>query len=431
VNLGAPWTDSIFRLGELVLTICSIRSLANCVLLVAIVILCISIASLAHAANLITLASFNGPNGRQPIAGLIADAGGNLYGTTETGGASDSGTVFKIDAATGALTTLASFNDANGVSPYGDLISDAGGNMYGTTGGGGPGGRGTVFKLTPATGSVTTVASFNGANGSLPRAGLIAGVDGNLYGTTQHGGVSEFGTVFKLDPATGILTTVALFNGFTHGHWPRASLIADANGNLYGTSDGGASSRGMIFKLDATTGALATLASFDDASGRSPLAGLIADADGNLYGTTEAGGANNFGTIFKVDPATGALATLTSFDGANGSYPSAGLIADAAGNLYGTTQYGGANGRGTVFKLDPATGHLNALASFNDANGSVPFAGLIADADGNLYGTTGYGGTHNYGTVFKLTDTGFVVPEPASLSLVALGTAAMVRRRRA
>lgn len=417
------------------LTTRSIRSRALCVFLGAAIAGGGSLAPSARAANLTTLASFDGNNGRTPASRLVIDADHNLYGTTSDGpGRSSNGTVFKFDLNASVLTTLVTFNGANGSVPLGGLMADADGNLYGTTSGGGASNRGTVFKLHINTGHLTTLASFgsvvpNSYTGTEPVAGLIADAAGNLYGTAPTGGEYRGGTIFKFDPNTSDLTALVSF-GFGSGATPRASLIADAAGNFYGTTfNGWKNIHGTIFKFDPATGALSTLVSFDGANGSKPLAGLIADAAGNLYGTTQKGGTNDLGTLFKFDPAIGVLTTLLSFDGANGSLPTADLIIDAAGNLYGTAQHGGVSDFGTVFKFDPITGALSTLVSFDGANGSAPFAGLIADSDGNLYGTTNGGGTNGRGTVFKLTDTGFVVPEPASLLLVALGVVATLHRR--
>lgn len=405
-------------------SVCSVRSLALCAILVAAVVGSVFCASPVRAANLITLASFNGVSAGSH---LVTGIDGNLYGTTYDGGANRFGTIFRVDSNTGALATLVSFGGANGRQPISGLIAD--GSLYGTTAYGGANNYGTVFKLDLATGALTTLTSFDGANGRYPNTDLIADADGNLYGTAG-GGTYSFGMAFKLNPITGNLTTLASFDS-ANGRFPNGDLVADADGNLYGTAyAGGASDNGTVFKLDLATGALTALASFNRSNGYYPGGGLFAGTDGNLYGTTIYGGMNNYGTLFKIAPITGILTTLVSFNGANGSNPTAGLIADADGNLYGTTAYGGMGGFGTTFKFDPANGTLATLASlYNGVVVSHPFGDLIADANGNLYGTTGGTRGSNNGTVFKLTDTGFVVPEPASLSLLALGGVAMVRRR--
>jgi uncharacterized repeat protein (TIGR03803 family) len=320
------------------------------------------------------------------------------------------------------------------------VIADASGNLYGTTEFGGavsyPGG--TVFKVTP-TGSETVLYSFTGgSDGSLPNAGLIADAAGNLYGMTNAGGVVCIGigcgVVFEVTPS-GTETVLHRFT-FGDGATPVAgSLIADAAGNLYGTtSAGGTGNQGTVFQL-MPSGTLTVLYTFTGGSdGAAPSAGLIADGVGNLYGTASAGGTSGNGTVFKVMP-SGTETVLYSFcpggvtctDGVN---PEANLIADAAGNFYSTTQNGGSPnvcgggvGCGTVFKLTPS-GTETVLYSFCPGGGSCtdgagPVAGLIADAAGNLYGTTSAGGTSGHGTVFKVTPSGtesfLLVTTPNSL----------------
>jgi uncharacterized repeat protein (TIGR03803 family) len=372
----------------------------------------------AHADVTFTLIySFKGsPDDGSGPTRLIRDGAGNFYGTTSGGGPIGVGTVFKLDA-TGTETVLFNFTaGADGSKPFGTLVRDAAGNLYGTTyEGGGTGcasfGCGTVFKLDPS-GHETLLYRFTGgADGRNPYAGLVRDPAGNLYGTTYYGGSSNncsqgCGTVFKLD-TTGAETVLHSFTGAPDGNWPLARLIRDAAGNLYGTThQGGASEWGTVFKLDAT-GAETVLYSFTGgADGGEPDAELILDAAGNLYGTTRYGGGGGCpagcGTVFKLDT-TGTETVLHSFQGnPEGGSPVAGLIRDAAGNLYGTTLYGGAVGKGTVFKLDP-TGKETVLHTFTGAAGEWPTAGLIRDTAGNIYGTTPYGGRGFAGEVFKLS----------------------------
>ena len=384
----------------------------------------------AAAQTLTTLHSFDGSDGAEPRGGLIADAAGNLYGTTVLGGASGDGTVFEL-MPSGTLSVLHSFAGSDGAQPYAGLIADAAGNLYGTTVAGGASifcgafGCGTVFELTP-TRTFRVLHSFARGDGAEPEAGLIADAAGNLYGTTNQGGagtncaVSGCGTVFELRP-TGTLSVLHSF-AVSDGAQPSAGLIADAAGNLYGTTAiGGASTNcpspaapvgcGTVFKL-TTTGTFSVLHSFTLSDGAQPSAGLIADAAGNLYGTTAVGAPGVAGTVFELTP-TGTLTVLHGFARGEGEQPQAGLIADAAGNLYGTTAGGGAStncgafGCGAVFKLTP-TGTLSVLHNFTGSDGAEPFAGLIADAAGNLYGTTVLGGASGDGTVFKLAGSGFV-----------------------
>lgn len=352
-------------------------------------------------------------DGEQPDASLLQDAAGNLYGTTQYGGTNGGfGTVFKLDT-TGKESVLLSFaGSPDAEDPYSGLTRDKAGNLYGTTlYGGTQGGFGTVFKLHP-NGMEIILHSFAGTpDGDDPRSILVRDADGNLYGTTQYGGtMGGFGTIFKLD-TKGKLTLLHSFAGTPDGEDPYAGLLRDKAGNLYGSTQYGGTGGGYgtVFKLNAK-GKLTLLHSFTGTpDGVNPLAGLLRDAAGSLYGTTQYGGTGGgFGTVFKLN-AKGKLTLLHSFTGMpDGQNPYSRLIRDTAGNLYGTTFYGGTSGYGTVFKLDTA-GKLTILHSFNDSpDGAHPIAGLILDKAGNLYGTTSDGGDlscgfSGCGTVFKLT----------------------------
>jgi uncharacterized repeat protein (TIGR03803 family) len=195
-----------------------------------------------------TLASFDGTDGANPVAGLVLDGSGNLYGTTSLGGPHADGTVFEIAAGSGAITTLASFAGANGAFPEAGLVQDGSGNLYGTTASGGAHGDGTVFEVAKRSGAITRRASFNGANGAFPVAGLVMDGSGNLYGTTVFGGASGEGTVFEVAKRGGRITTLASFDG-SDGANPYAGLVLDG-GNLYGTTQlGGAGDLGTVFEL--------------------------------------------------------------------------------------------------------------------------------------------------------------------------------------
>jgi uncharacterized repeat protein (TIGR03803 family) len=350
--------------------------------------------------------------GEQSDASLLLDDG-NLYGTTQYGGAKGGfGTVFKLNPKDKETVFRSFAGTPDAEDPYAGLIRDKAGNFYGTTlYGGAEGGFGTVFKLSPK-GKETLLHSFAGTpDGEDPRSILVRDAAGTLYGTTQYGGTKGgFGTIFKLD-TNGKLTLLHSFAGTPDGEDPCSGLLRDKAGNLYGTTQYGGSNGGYgtVFKLSAK-GKLTLLHSFAGTpDGVNPLAGLLRDAAGDLYGTTYYGGTEGgYGTVFKLS-AKGKLTLLHSFAGTpDGQNPYARLIQDSAGNLYGTTFYGGASGYGTVFKLDQA-GKLTVLHSFNDSpDGAHPIAGLILDKAGNLYGTTSDGGDLNCGfsgcgTVFKIT----------------------------
>lgn len=417
----------------------------------AIVLLCVLMAIVSPAQTFTSLLSFNGSNGADPGfpygMSLVQGLDGNFYGTTGNAGSGIVGTVFKITPG-GTLTTLYSF--AAGVQPSGGLVLAPDGNFYGTTSNGGTKDSGTVFRITPS-GAFKVLYSFcvqaNCADGANPRAGLVQGTDGRLYGTTDHGGASNQGTVFEF-AANGTLNTLYRFCSQTNcwdGSHPRAALIQAGGGDFYGTTrEGGTHQAGTIFKITATRHVLTTLYSFcaqtNCADGKGPVAALIQAADGSFYSTTELGGVNSGGTVFKITP-KGTFRTLYSFCSqtrcADGGGP-AGLVQASDGNFYGTTGGGGSNDNGvggTVFEVTSG-GTLTTLYSFCAqtlcTDGELPQGGVVQGTDGNFYGTTEHGGTSancvdNCGTVFTLSTglTPFVeaLPYTAKVgkSIVILG----------
>jgi uncharacterized repeat protein (TIGR03803 family) len=388
-----------------------------------------------------TLANFDGSNCANPHAAFVQGFDGNLYGTTYSGGANNSGTVFKITP-TGTLTTLYSFcaqsGCPDGTHPTGGLVQASNGDFYGTTLAGGVNGYGSVFKIT-LTGTLTTVHSFDATDGVSPAAGLILATNGNFYGTTQYGGVTGYGTVFKMTPS-GTLTTLYSFCAqlfCADGYQPYAGLVQATDGNLYGaTIYGGGHDNfgycydygcGTVFKI-TPSGALTTLYRFcaqtNCSDGALVSGGLIQATDGNFYGTTAIGGATGNGTVFKITPSR-TLTTLYSFCAqvpcSSASDPVGGLVQATDGNFYGTTYYGGADNPGTVFEMTPE-GSLTTLDSIGEG------ATLIQDTSGAFYGTTTWGGTDDDGTVFTLSVglAPFVETQPASgkvgASVKILGT---------
>jgi uncharacterized repeat protein (TIGR03803 family) len=392
----------------------------------------------AQAQTYKVLHAFSGKDGADPTAGLVRDADGNLYGTS-TGTVSNAGTIFKVDKL-GKLTVLYTFTGgSDGGWPSAGVIQGPEGTLYGATIWGGNSackfaGCGTVFKL--KTRKLTVLYSFTGwPDGAYPN-GVIRDAKGNLYGTTVNGGSgrNEYcslngvpygcGTVFTVD-TSGKETVLHSFTDNADGGYPEAGVIQDAKGNLYGTTAAGGGAGcyhgcGVVFKL-SKTGKETVLYRFTGGrDGASPYAGVIRDDQGNLYGTTYGGGAHGQGTVFRLSN-TGKETVLCSFcsksNCADGAQPEAGVIQDAEGNLYGTTNGGGGfsncnslNGCGTVFKLD-TKGEETVLHGFTGgADGAEPEAGVILDSLGNIYGTAVYGGNLNCGdsgwgcgVVFKLT----------------------------
>jgi len=368
----------------------------------------------APAQTYTTLVSFNGTDGANPeYAPLVQGRDGNFYGTTR-GASAYTGTAFRVTAQ-GKMTPLAVL-----AQPYAGLVLATNGNFYGTTALGGANAWGTVYKMNPA-GKVTPVYSFcaqpNCTDGLFPLFDLVQASNGSFYGTTPTANiVGSQGTVFGVT-AKGKLTTLLTFDG-ADGASP-GPLIQANDGNLYGVTGAG---YGTVFEI-TTTGALTTLHTFDDADGAGPSEGLVQASDGNFYGVTQQGGANiscayGCGTIFKMTPPPDpVLTTLYSFcsqqpNCTDGSLPVGALIEGTDGNLYGTTAESGnitacgGYGCGTIFQIT-LEGALTTLYTFcsqpNCIDGAGPQADLLQATNGTFYGVTTGGGTSGAGTVFSLS----------------------------
>ena len=375
----------------------------------------------ASSGTITTLASFTGANGINPNGSLFEDGGGNLFGTTLYGGPSGAGTVFEVPTGTGTITTLSSFTGNTGANPQGGLVEDSSGNLFGTTNGGGYYGDGTVFEVAAGSGTITTLASFNGANGANPEAGLIEDSHGNLFGTTCEGGPNGLGTVFELAAGSGTITTLASFNTMPGpsnpsgplGYDPVGNLAEDSNGDLFGVTEysnwAGVPWDETVFEVPAGSGTITTLASFDNVPNDSyPDSGLVVDSQGDLFGTSETDNSTedtsatlSEATVFAVAQGSGTVFTLASFTGSPGCLILNPLIVDSAGNLFDTTCEGGSYGYGTIFEIASSIGTVT-LGSFNSFTGS-PQGSLFEDSSGDLFGTTYGGGSSGDGTVFELT----------------------------
>ncbi len=366
----------------------------------------------------------NGKDGVNPTTALAPDGEGNFYGITGSGGRKGLGTVFRI-AADGTEAVVYFFRGgSDGAHPSAGVTFGPDGALYGTTSsGGGDGcnhvGCGTVYRLTIDGQESVLHAFVDGADGANPRGRVVFDGKGNLYGTTANGGDpngdNDYGTVFKIS-AKGSESILYAFKGGSNAFLPAGTMVFDNAGNLFGTAAGGASKQGSIFKL-TPDGVESLFYSFhgngsDDTDGRGPTGDLLIDAAGNLFGTTGLGGDVDFGTVFRVTP--DGVETLLhsfdmSFDGSGGAFPHAGLVADAEGNLYGTTSEEGTDNFGTVFKLE-VDGTFTDLHLFKKiGSGIYPHGGVTLDGLGNLYGTTWQGGGSSdacgfagCGTVFKL-----------------------------
>lgn len=378
-----------------------------------------SLFKITPAGALTSLHSFDLTDGAGIYAGLVQATNGSLYGTAQQGGANEVGTVFKITL-NNTLTTLHSFDSTDGYYPYAALVQASNGSLYGTTYRGGANNDGTVFKITPS-GTLTSLHSFDNTDGDQPEAGLIQATNGNLYGMTAAGGNgSQDGTVFKITPG-GTLTSLHSFVG-TDGSLPAAGLVQATDGNFYGTTSAhGANGFGTVFKI-TPSGTLTTLHDFDATDGAHPAAGLIQATDGNLYGTTDAGGAHGGGTIFNITLG-GKLTTLYSFcsqsNCPDGSDPVAGLVQDTNGIFYGTTLGGGASSFGTVFSLSVG---LGPFVETQTASGAVGAAVKILGT--KLTGATSvkFNGT---AAVFKVVSKSLItttVPTGATTGFVTVTT---------
>lgn len=397
-------------------------------------------AELDAASSLETLLKFKSGDGADPITSLTLDEGGNLYGTTSRGGGGHCtppcGTVFQLIANSDGTWTenlLHQFSGgSDGESPLAGVIFDAAGNLYGTTSAGGVNDPccGTVFELTHnSDGSWTKSMLYNfkgGGDGDMPTSNLIFDGAGNLYGTTDIGGSAGRGTVFQLIPhSNGIWTESVLYNfcsvqNCVDGAFPIAGLASDAAGNLYGTASMGGvdlSCCGTVFKLTHKSDGswtMSVLYSFEGGSdGGLPNSNLIFDGAGNLYGTTGGGGNNNHGTVFQLIPHSSERWTesvlhrfcaLTNC--VDGALPTA-LTFNEAGTLYAATAYGGSVDDGIVFRLAPRPRKrwaFSAIHTFKGKPGIRPLGGLVFDKAGKAYGTTSLCATKGCnGTVFELT----------------------------
>jgi uncharacterized repeat protein (TIGR03803 family) len=383
--------------------------------------------------SLATLYSFaNGTDGGHPRAPLAALNSTTFVGATLTGGTNGFGTIFSVTTSGGFDTVYPFTGGTDGGLPNGPLFLNSG-NFYGTTGTGGASGLGTVYQLTTS-GSLTTLHAFTGSppDGATPLAGVVTGSDGNFYGTTTSGGADGFGTVFRLIlPTTGTaatsgsFSTIYSFTSGTDGSDPQATLVAGTDGELYGTTvAGGASGHGTVFRI-TLTGSLDVLYSFtggDD--GGSPMSGVTFGDDGNLYGTTVAGGSNSFGTVYQLQLAgSGSLNTIHAFaSGADGASPFAGLALGTDGNFYGAAEAGGTANFGTLYQVNTTGSGLAYTTLFtftSGADGANPFAGLVQGSDGNFYGLTETDGTGSAGTVYQLGAT-FTAPFTGSMTFALL-----------
>jgi len=375
----------------------------------------------AHGQSFQVLHSFtDGLDGSEPWATVIVDQRGNLYGTTLYGGANNLGTVFKLthQGAGWVFNPLYSFTSSDGVFPEAPLTIGPDGTLFGTTIYGGAGDAGTVYNVRPPSNpcrtticlwNETVLHSFTGSpDGGQPGYGpLVFDQAGNGYGTTISGGINNGGVVYRLSRSQGAWTESVVYTLTVPvtGIEPYSGLVFDRAGNLYATaSTAGGLGTGTVYELTNSEMGWAgqTLYAFpvrDPGAGAAPYGGVVRDAAGNLYGTTTSGGANGQGTIYELTYSGGSWSenVLFNFSGVDIG-PKNSLAMDASGNLYGTNFQGGGYQHGNVFRLSFSNGQwvYTDLHDFTGGeDGELPEGGVAIDANGNLYGTTSSGGTIN------------------------------------
>ncbi len=385
----------------------------------------------AAPGTITSIFSFNRANGYGPRGALTAGPDGIFYGTTEIGGANDRGTVFSLDSKSNTITSLVSFDGTNGGEPASTLTAGSGGIFYGTTGNGGANELGSVFSFNSNSNSITSLASFDGNNGVNPLGALTAGSGGIFYGTTVGGGANSNGTVYSFDSNSNSITGLASFDG-NNGLQDISigGLTGGSGGIFYGTIRE-QSGFGSVYSFDSNTNSITKLVSLNGTNGANPFGALTAGPDGIFYGTTYNGGANGVGTVFSFDSNSNSITSFASFDSTTGWSPYAGLAAGSDGIFYGTTVGGGANDLGSVYSFDSNSNSITGLASF-DSTEQVPLGGLTAGTDGIFYGTTYNGGTDGgYGSVFSFEVSAAPVPGPLPILgvVAALGYSRKLRKR--
>jgi uncharacterized repeat protein (TIGR03803 family) len=402
------------------------------IFIVGFFVLALATALIAAGDNLTLIFQFDSKDGANPLSGVIADAAGNLYGTTTFGGNCSNkgcGVVFELSQSSGTWTETAIYNfqgGNDGTYPTQGLVIDSQGNLYGTTDGGGgstacSGGCGTFYELSPSssgTWTETILYRFTETTQTPTVGTLVMDASGNFYGVT-NAGANRLGNIYELSPSSSGWTYTDLFDfSSSTGNFPASGVILDAAGNLYGTTGLGGDTTGtwgcgtngcgVVYRLAKTSSGWTfnTLYVFHGPGGDQPLGGLIFDAAGNLYGTTALGGtatADGHGTVYKLSPKTTGLWKETILhhftNGTDGAYPGIQLTIDASGSLYGVSN-------GPVFKLIPASSGgwqfevIGSLSTVNIGSNNTP---LLRDSAGNLYGTS-----YDLGNTFCHTGCGSV-----------------------
>jgi uncharacterized repeat protein (TIGR03803 family) len=345
--------------------------------------------------------SFDLPLGGYPKGNLIQASNGRLYAMTSNGGAYNAGVVFEYDYALNSYMRKFSLGGTNGANPNGSLTYTSNGKFYGMAYNGGVYNYGVIFEYNYYTLTYTIKYSFNGTDGSYPVGNLFIAANGKFYGMTTDGGDNNKGVLFEYDYVNNIYTKKYDFDG-TNGGEPTGTMMEASNGKIYGmTTYGGTSNTGALFEYDYVNNVYTKKKNFITVIGKYPKGALIEAPNGKLYGMSSYGGTNNLGLIFEYTISSNTLTPKYSFNSTGGNIPYGSLKLATNGYMYGMTTYGGTNGGGTIFRYDYTSNTLTSLFDFLSASGIYPYGSLMQALNGNLYGTTAYGGFNSVGTVFE------------------------------
>jgi len=361
-------------------------------------------ASKIEAAGFTKLYDFDTTNGYQSRGYLLQTSNSKLYGTTNSGGASNVGVIFEYDPTTSTYTKLYDFDTTNGATPQGSLIQLSNGKLYGLTNVGGANNLGVIFEYDPTTSTYTKLYDFDITNGSKPAGSIFQASNGKLYGMTQAGGSHNVGVIFEYDPTTSTYTKLYDFDT-TNGAKPNGFLIQMSNGKLYGTTQtGGTDGVGVIFEYDPTTNTYTKLYNFLFSFGYSPYGGLTLSSSGKFYGLTYSGGTASSGIIFEFDPVSNTVVRFYNFlisPNTGGRLPRGSLFQASNGRLYGLTSSGGVGNSGVLFEVNLSNNTYTKKYDFSPSGGGSSYSYLIQSTDGNLYGA--YTAGVNAGALFSYT----------------------------
>lgn len=323
-----------------------------------------------------------------------------LWGIMRIGGSLGQGTIYRINGDGSNFTVVHAMGAG---SSQGSLVLHPNGSFYGLTVAGGGSANGTIFKYDPVGNTYTTLFSFSNSVGYYPRASLFLANDGNFYGMTSQGGLSNQGTFFQFNPVTISFNNIMNF-GLNNGNLPNGNVVQSGN-KIYGmTTNGGSSplAGGVIFSYDIITNQYFVVHNFLFATGYTPFGSLIKGTNGLLYGMAFGGGATGNGVIFSLDPSNNNYSVLHDFDGVNGAAPNGALVQSGSSNVfYGFTQQGGTNNKGVIFSFDISGNNYSKLYDFDVASGSSPNGSPIIASNGKIYGHASSGGANSLGTTFS------------------------------